>query len=78
MGAVGGVEADETARGDCDSLKLVNSCLLASSFRARAAAVSNVKPEPLEALWLLFRLVLFVPLGVLEEELWLFAPPPAE
>jgi hypothetical protein len=47
-------EPEETVRGDCDSLKLVNSCLLASSLRARAAAVSKEKPDPLEALCPLF------------------------
>lgn len=31
--------------GTCDSLNRVNSCLLASSFRARAAAVSKVRVE---------------------------------
>ena len=37
------------AGGSCDSLNCVNFALLASSFRARAAAWSKVKPEELEA-----------------------------
>jgi hypothetical protein len=35
-------------RGSCESLKRVKSCLLASSFLARAAAVSKVKLEGFE------------------------------
>ena len=38
------------ARGDCDSLKRVNSVLLACSFRARAAAVSKLRAEGVESL----------------------------
>jgi hypothetical protein len=35
--------------GSCDSLNCVNFVLLASSFRACAAAVSNVSGVPLES-----------------------------
>ena len=35
--------------GTCDSLNCVNLVLLASSFRARAAAWSKVKRGPLES-----------------------------
>jgi hypothetical protein len=45
-----GESAGAVERADCDSLNRVNSVLLASSFRARAAAESKVKADGLESL----------------------------
>ena len=45
----GRTESVDAFGGACESLNRVNSALLPSSFFARAAAVSKVKPEALES-----------------------------